>query len=625
MRPDKPEILEYLSYSARISAVMLVLCADAALAQSSLFTVGGAFPVGSGLTNPAVASPAMVVADFNRDGKVDIVTANYNDGTLTLLLGDGAGHFTQATASPIQAPRRYVEAIATGDFNGDGNPDLVVTSTAGTDILLGDGAGKFVKGAGIPSVYNFEASGRLLAVADFNGDGKLDVVISGFGSSVLWFGDGTGGFKQGRDTPAYDDPSVSSIVAGDFNGDGKLDLALDGSMLYVYAGDGLGSFPQPYQLFLGNPAYTSGTAIAAGDFNGDGKSDVLSFSSFNRSWTWFWTGSTSALIPFNPVMSKVPSVPAFIVTADFNGDGKLDWAGVNPGLGTVMVELGDGTGAFTPAPGSPYTVGGEPFALAAADFNGDGKIDLAIDTGSTVMILLNGNSSPTEAPPVVSAMVNAASYVSEPLPSNAYAVVYGTDLAASPGDPTVVSTITDSAGIVLRANVLYAGQEQVNILVPLTFNLGKGTLQISNRFGTSAPFPITIGTIAPGLFTVDTVGKIPAAQVLTVDANNMQTFQSAANCPSGTCVLAPITLEPNSQTYLILYGTGIRGRVSLSDVSVTIGGVPATVLYAGPQGVYPGLDQVNVLVPQALAGSKQVDLNLKILANAANTVQLLFQ
>ena len=87
----------------------------------------------------------------------------------------------------------------------------------------------------------------------------------------------------------------------------------------------------------------------------------------------------------------------------------------------------------------------------------------------------------------------------------------------------------------------------------------------------------------------------------------------------------PIVLNPSSQTYLILYGTGIRGRSSLSDVSVTIGGIPATVLYAGPQGTYPGLDQVNVLLPQALAGSKQVDVQLKILTDGANTVQLLFQ
>ena len=571
----------------------------------------------------------MVAADFNRDGKMDIVTANHNDGTLTLLLGDGAGHFTQAPGSPIQAPENSVLTIATGDFNGDGNPDLVVTG-AGTEILLGDGTGKFVKGAGIPSAYNLEAGGDLLAVADFNGDGKLDLVIVGTSiAPSIFLGDGTGGF--GSTVSAPFSANISDVVVGDFNGDGKMDLAsidaINNTYITVSADDGAGKFQQ---IFLETPyGYTWGTPIAAGDFHGDGKSDFLYFTSFQgatlQSWDWSWTGSTSAPFLFNPTRSSVPSLPTFVVTADFNGDGKIDWAGVNPYSGTVIVALGDGTGAFTPAPGSPYSVGGAPFALAAGDFNGDGKMDLAVDTGTTVMILLNGTSSSTQAVPVLSAVVNAASYISEPLPANSYAVVYGSNLAANPGDPTVVPDITDSLGIVWRASVLYAGPGQVNILVPETFGKGMGTLQISNRFGTSAPFPISIGTVAPGLFTVDPAGKIPAAQVLVADANNSQTVEPVAICTGGTCVPVPIVLNPSDQTYLILYGTGIRGRSSLSDVSVTIGGVPATVLYAGPQGGYPGLDQINVLIPQSLAGSKQVDVELKVSTDSANVVQLVFQ
>lgn len=99
----KLKILFYRSYSVTIAAVIaLAACANAALAQSSVFILGGEFPVGSGSLG-FVASPSVVVADFNRDGNADIVTANDNDGTLTLLLGDGVGHFTQAPGSPIQA------------------------------------------------------------------------------------------------------------------------------------------------------------------------------------------------------------------------------------------------------------------------------------------------------------------------------------------------------------------------------------------------------------------------------------------------------------------------------------------------------------------------------------------
>lgn len=571
----------------------------------------------------------MVVADFNRDGKADIVTANTVDGTLTLLLGDGAGHFT---GSSIQKPETSVLAIATGDFNGDGNPDLVVTGVFGPEILLGDGTGKFVKGTGTPT--NIIYGGSLLAIGDFNGDGKLDLITWLDGESALWFGDGTGGFGQPQGSPLNGDPDLSGIAVGDFNGDGKLDLAtVDGSPgssteLIVNAGDGAGRF-QPILLTFGMPPYTYYIPIATGDFNNAGKSDVLTFTAFGdvpfQTWTWLWTGSTSTPYPFNEVMSHLQGFPTFVVVADFNGDGKLDWAGVNPYSGTVLVALGDRTGAFTPAPGSPYFVGGTPFALAAADFNGDGKVDLAVDTGSNVVLLLNGAPSLTGPPPVVSAVVNGASYVPEPLTANSYAALFGSNLVVSPGDPVIEVSIIDPTGYTNVANILYAAPGQINIFVPDIISLGHGTLQVSDRLGTSAAFPISIANFAPGLFTVDTTGKIPAAQVVVAGANNTQTVEPVANCTGGACALVPIVLNPADQTYLILYGTGIRGRASSSDVSVTIGGLPAAVSYAGPQGVYPGLDQVNVLIPQALAGSKQVDLDLKILTNAANTVQLLFQ
>ncbi len=623
---------EYLSYSARIAAVLLVLSAECALAQTSLFTLGGVFPVGNGSWNGEQASPAMVVADFNHDGNADIVTANTEDGTITLLFGDGAGHFTPAPGGPIQGPGKIVLAIATGDFNGDGNPDLVVTGGT-TEILLGDGTGKFVEGAGIPPPDTLAASGNLIAVGDFNGDGKLDLILWSNGYSSLWPGDGMGGFGQPLGSPLNGDDPLSGIVTGDFNGDGKLDLAalngVPGTLgnLAVYAGDGTGRF----QTILNQPlmGYAYYMPIAASDFNGTGKSDILTFLAYGevpfQSWTWLWTGSTSTPLPFNLVISHLQGLPTYVVVADFNGDGKLDWAGVNPYSGTVLVALGDGTGAFTPAPGSPYFVGGAPFAIAAADFNGEGKIDLAEDTGSNVELLLNGAPSSTGPPPAVSSVVNGASYVSEPLTANSYAVLFGSNLVVSPGDPVVEVSIIDPTGDAIFANVLYTAPGQINIFVPYVNWTGHGTLRVLDRFGTSATFPISIADFAPGLFTVDTAGKIPAAQVVVGGANNTQTVEPVANCTGGTCALVPIVLNPGDQTYLILYGTGIRGRDSLSNVSVTISGVPATVSYAGPQGVYPGLDQVNVLIPQALAGSKQVDLNLKILTNAANTVELFFQ
>jgi uncharacterized protein (TIGR03437 family) len=561
----------------------------------------------------------MAVADFNHDGNADIVTANYKDGTLILLLGDGKGSFVPAPSSPIAVSGGSVLAIASGDFNGDGNPDLAITGGQ-TAILLGDGHGGFTKGAGIPSQYSYESSGDLIAIGDFNGDGKLDLVLWNQIDpySNIWLGDGNGGFGTPHETPLFGN-SVSSIAVGDFDGDGNLDLAVDESgPLFIYAGDGTGSFPKAYQLVFG-AASASSALVTSGDFHGTGRSDLL-----NGSFTWSWTGT--GIVPFNRVTSYVPTIPANVVIGDFNGDGKLDWAGVNPAFGTVTVGLGDGTGAFISAPGSPYPVGGSPFALATGDFNGDGKLDLAVDTGSNVVLLLNSVPPSAGTAPSISAVVNAASYVSEDIPGESYVTLFGSNLAAGSGDSIVAVNITDpepSDIFQYPANVLYAGPGQVNIYVPSLPTSGTGSLQISNRFGESASVPITFGKVAPGLFTVDASGKIPAAQIFTAGANDTLVLQPVANCSNGTCSLIPITLDPSTPTYLVLYGTGVRG--DRSGVSVTIGGVAATVTYANAQGGFPGLDQLNVLIPQQLAGSKLVNVQVKVGADSANMVQIFIQ
>ncbi len=230
------------------------------------------------------------------------------------------------------------------------------------------------------------------------------------------------------------------------------------------------------------------------------------------------------------------------------------------------------------------------------------------------------------AVPSVSAVQNAASYQPGELAANSYAVVFGANLAASTGDPSTTVTIQDASGQSFPAAIIFASSQQVNILMPANVALGPATLTLSDNAGTSTAFAITIGPIAPGLFTVDASARMPAAQVVIAAQDGSQTFQLAANCgTTGTCSLLPIPLDPSTQVYLILYGTGIRGRTSLTGVSLTIGGVPAAVSYAGSQGGFPGLDQINVLIPASLAGRGRVEVQVTVDGRLANAVDVMIQ
>lgn len=321
---------------------------------------------------------AVTVGDLNGDGKLDLVTANnYNNtvSTVSVLLGNGDGTFrTHVEYATDQAPASVVVA----DFNADHRPDLAVATAGGASILLGNGDGTFQS----HSDYRVQAGpGVSLAVADFNGDGKLDFALAGggvAGIAYIFLGDGSGAFTNAASYGAGRNPA--SIVSVDFNQDGKSDLAIANagdSTVSVLLGNGDGTF-QPnsdYGTSL-NPV-----AMAAGDFNGDGSLDLAvaaactNFSDCPRS------GAVSVLLGFGDgtFVGKtdyaVRGSPASLVSVDFNHDGKLDLAGGGGNLGnSVSVLLGNGDGTFQS--GLFSDTGSEPFAIATGDFNGDGNTDL---------------------------------------------------------------------------------------------------------------------------------------------------------------------------------------------------------------------------------------------------------
>jgi hypothetical protein len=335
-------------------------------------------------TSTAAIPDGIVTADFNGDGRPDLaVVASNVVGEVYVFLGNGDGTFAPAVA--YSTGGQYPQSVAVGDFNGDGKPDLAVANyNDGTEcsvaILLGNGDGTFGGAA------NFVVGSALtqLVVADFNGDGKLDIATAQFVFVLLGNGDGT--FQPAM----FLDSSVEALTVGDFNGDGNVDLVGSGGTtgdVFFFAGNGNGTFQPPTSFPVGLLA----TDLSAAELSGGGALDIVT------------TGSSSSLSvlvgngngTFQPYVEYAAgSYPSSPVVGDFNGDGEPDVATVDSGSAAVSVLLGNGDGTFRPY--LDFASGMEPGFLVAADFNGDGQLDLAalsFPVGTLSVLLQQGDIS----------------------------------------------------------------------------------------------------------------------------------------------------------------------------------------------------------------------------------------
>jgi uncharacterized protein (TIGR03437 family) len=183
-------------------------------------------------------------------------------------------------------------------------------------------------------------------------------------------------------------------------------------------------------------------------------------------------------------------------------------------------------------------------------------------------------------------------------------------------------SIVDSAGVTTPAPLFFVSPLQVNFQIPAAVALGSASITIASGDGTAAAGAVTIAVVAPGLFLANNQTGLIAANVITVGAGGAQTLGSTSQLVNGAVVPLPVNLGPPAQqVFLVLYATGVAGRSSLANVSVSIAGLSLPAAYAGPQGD-AGLDQVNVQIPASLAGIGDTTISVTVDGKVSNTAHL---
>jgi uncharacterized protein (TIGR03437 family) len=234
------------------------------------------------------------------------------------------------------------------------------------------------------------------------------------------------------------------------------------------------------------------------------------------------------------------------------------------------------------------------------------------------------------------AVTSAASYVAGSLAPEAIGTLFGTGLtsttasASSTPLPTTLGgvqvLVTDSAGTTRTAPLFYAAPTQVNFENPAGTATGSATVAVQLNGASVAAGTMTVASVTPGLFSANASGQgVAAAVALLVKADGTQTVETLIqyNSSTGKYDAVPLTLGDSTTTmYLIAFGTGFRNASALSNVSATIGGVAATVTYAGAQGSYVGLDQANIIIPASLAGRGDVNVVLTVDGASSNVVTI---
>jgi len=531
----------------------------------------------------------MAIADINVDGKADLVTLSQFNGTGSVLLGRGDGGFQL----PINFSADFQSAgIAVGDFNGDARPDLAVTSTSfpsgSVSVSLGNGNGTF----GPRQIFPAGNSPGSVALGDLNGDGMLDAAVANTGSSSLsvLLGNGNGSLLLATNIAV--DSTPRSLTITDFDGDNKSDLAVvlqNLDQISILAGNGDGTFQFPLNVAVSlNPVF-----MMSDDFNGDQIPDlvVAHTSQFGGA------GSISLLLGIGdgsfqaPVSYALNGSPTMLDVGDFNGDGFRDVVVSQPSLSfsnlsNISEFFGKGDGTFQSA-AKINTLA--PNSVAVVDFDGNGILDLAVDSSSfpRLISIFMGNGDGTfragtsvslnigssVSPPVVGDFNNDMIPDLSVVGSSIIAVLLGNGDGTFQAPRTFNTNSSPSSQAVADFNSdgnldLVAGSNfSPNTVVALLGN-GNGTFQAPKSF----TIVNTISALTTGEFNGDGRPDLVTASSNTNSVsvflgNGDGTFSQQGDIPVGRNPLAVTVGDMNGDGFADI-GTANSGS---SNVSMLLG------------------------------------------------------
>jgi hypothetical protein len=407
-----------------------------------------------------------------------------------------------------------------------------------------------------------------IAVADFNGDGTPDLAIANAFSSTLTIllGRGDGTFALGIPVQTGGEPLA--VAAGDLNGDGKIDLAVADfidNVVLIYIGNGNGTFTLGASINAGSaPA-----DIAIADLNGDGKRDLVVVNGTRGS----TIGQTVTVLPGNgngsfgaAIAYATGASPYLVVVADFNGDGKPDLAVASGDSNAVWIHLGHGDGTFTL--GGSYGAGSYPDALAVADFNGDGKLDLAVgnDFSNDVSILLGRGDGTFGA---------------------------AIDFPAGAGPATVSVADFNGDGLPDLAIV-----NRFNDTIALLLGNGDGAFQ--------APIAVLVGSQPKVAIAKDLNGDGKPDLVVTSAANSnvsvlLQTGSAPTHAPSFTSAALPAGQVAIPYSYTV-----DAGGVPQPIFALTTGSLPPGLTLNGTTGAISGTPTISGTFSGVLTASNGI-------------------